>query len=124
MRMLGVVDGADNIGFATGGGEDSKLAPVLDAFSAFRDKIRAAAVAGGDVKAAVLAACDDVRDNALVDLGVRLEDRPGKPSLWKLESPEALCAEQAEKAAAMAEAARKKLTNKLAEKAKEIAKWE
>ena len=45
-------------------------------------------------------------------LGVRLEDRPGKPSLWKLESPEALRAEQAEKAAAAAEAARKKLANK------------
>lgn len=35
--------------------------------------------------AQLLEMCDDVRDNVMVDLGVRVEDRADLPSLWKLD---------------------------------------
>merc|ERR1719323_1917731 len=72
----------------------------------------------------ILAACDHVRDETLVDAGVRLEDVPGKPSVWKLEEAQVLRAELAEKAAAKEEEARKKLLNKLDLAQQEIKKWE
>ena len=31
----------------------------------------------------MLKVCDSVRDNELIEVGVRLEDRPGQPSIWK-----------------------------------------
>ncbi len=39
---------------------------------------------------ALLSACDRVRDGALVDLGVRLEDKPDGSSVWKPEDPAVL----------------------------------
>lgn len=54
---------------------DDTSARYLDAFAAFRDDVRALAKARAEPRE-VLAACDRVRDSTLVDLGVRLEDRP------------------------------------------------
>ncbi|KAF8056247.1 CARS1 [Scenedesmus sp. PABB004] len=70
----------------------------------------------------LLAACDRVRDDALPLLGVRLEDRPDGTAVWKLDDPAVLAAERAEKLAAAAEAARRKLANALDKKAKELDK--
>lgn len=38
----------------------------------------------------LLEMCDDVRDNTMVDLGVRVEDRADGPSLWKLDDASTL----------------------------------
>jgi cysteinyl-tRNA synthetase len=123
LRVMGVIEGADELGFPTqGGGDDGRFASVMDAFSSFRDQVRSS-VKEENMKAAVLAACDDVRDNSLVECGVRLEDIPGKPSVWKEQSTESLRKEQAEKAAQKLEDALKKITNKLAEKKKDVEKW-
>lgn len=64
-------------------------------------------------------ACDRVRDETLVALGVQLEDRPDGPSVWKLDDPEALLAEQKAKKERQQREAAKKLQNILATKLKE-----
>lgn len=65
-----------------------------------------------------------VRDNTLVELGVRLEDRPDGTSVWKLEDAETLRQEAAVKAATAAAARHKKLQAQLALKTTELAKLE
>jgi len=60
-----------------------------------------------------LEACDRVRDETMVNLGVRLEDRPTGKSVWKLDDPEVLKAEMAEKERLATEIQEKKLRNKL-----------
>lgn len=130
-RTFGLVpDGGADIGFPVegaaeggggGGGKEEVLSPVLDALVAFRDRVRAAAKAGGDGAArAVLDACDEVRDMALPPLGVRLEDGggPGAPSVWKLDDPAALLKEQEQQAAE----AQRKAEQKAAERAKQAGK--
>ena len=89
------------------------LEPVLDALTKFRDDVRQAAKSGGDI----LSLCDDFRDVALPDLGVRLEDK-NDGSIWKLEDPDLLKKERAIK---LEEEADKKRTKDLAD-AKKAAK--
>ncbi len=60
---------------AASSASDDTSARYLDAFAAFRDDVRALAKAKAEPRE-VLAACDRVRDSTLVDMGVRLEDRP------------------------------------------------
>lgn len=71
-----------------------------------------------------MAACDRVRDSTLVDLGVRLEDRPDGKSIWKLDDPNVLKAEIEEKKTKAKEQARQKLRNKLELKIKEKERFE
>ena len=52
------------------------LMPVLDALATFRDQVRV--IARREKQRDVLALCDDVRDNVLPNLGVRLEDHEGR----------------------------------------------
>lgn len=67
----------------------------MNVLSRFRDKIRANAKT--DFKR-ILEICDEVRDNDLVDLGIRIEDRKlDEASLWKEESKEILLKERKEK---------------------------
>jgi len=126
LSVFGIVDpahdrpglresGADGDASASGSGQG---AAILDAFAAFRDEVRALVRAKADPKE-LMAACDRVRDHALVDLGVRLEDKPDGKAVWKLDSPAAMRAEAAERARAGAEAARKKLEGALDRKVKE-----
>jgi len=72
------------------------LTPVLDAFTGFRDKVRAAARAK-DI-AMVLNECDQVRDDTLPPLGIRMEDTSGA-SVWKLADVEILLQEREAKRA-------------------------
>jgi cysteinyl-tRNA synthetase len=75
LRTFGLTP-TTGIGFPMGGGEESQesqLSPYLDAITAFRMQVRAAAMAG-DAKA-VLALTDKLRDDVLPDLGVRIEDK-------------------------------------------------
>eukprot|EP00798_Chlamydomonas_sp_ICE-L_P006478 gene6478-biopygen1653 len=59
-------------------GWDAKGAGYLDAFAAFRDEVRSLARTKVDPKE-TMTACDRVRDVALVELGVRLEE----PTRWQ-----------------------------------------
>lgn len=105
LRMFGLTT-EDPLAFgsAQAGGSASReeaLAPVLDAFASFRDTIRSAARDGDPTK--LMRACDDVRDNALKNVGVRLEDgKEGRGSTWKLMSEEDRAAESKAEADAKA----------------------
>jgi cysteinyl-tRNA synthetase len=90
----------------------------MDFRSAVRDKARASDVG------AVLAECDAFRDSTLPELGIRLEDKTGGKSVWKLADPEELLKEkeqkalevrrkEEEKAAAAAEKAKKDALNSM-----------
>ncbi|KAG2442848.1 hypothetical protein HXX76_002927 [Chlamydomonas incerta] len=95
----------------------------IDTVVAFADQVQSLAsssAAPGDV----LAACDQLRDTTLVDLGVRLEDRPDGKAVWKLDDPATMREEIAARAAAAASAARKKLESAVDRKAKELEKLE
>jgi cysteinyl-tRNA synthetase len=83
------------LGFPVGGSGDNgeeKLTPVLDALidfrSSVRDKARANNVSG------ILAECDTFRDDALPPLGIRLEDKTGGKSVWKLADADELMRER------------------------------
>eukprot|EP00798_Chlamydomonas_sp_ICE-L_P002666 gene2666-biopygen8694 len=106
LSMFGIVDASwDKPGFAdaAGGAGDAKGAGYLDAFAAFRDEVRSLARTQADPKE-TMTACDRVRDVALVELGVRLEDRPDGKAIWKLDDPAVINAEQQERAKTASEA--------------------
>jgi len=85
------------------------------------DQVAVAAGAGA-AASAYLELCDQVRDDVLPPLGVRLEDK-AQGYVWKLDDPAVLARERAAKKAAEGEAARKKLENKLEKTKKELDKW-
>jgi len=93
-RVFGLVEGDTDIGFgeqeAGGASREEVLGPVLDTLTAFREKVRTAALAG-DVQE-VLRVCDVLRDRDLIEVGVRLEDggAGATGSRWKLDDPETL----------------------------------
>jgi cysteinyl-tRNA synthetase len=63
--------------------EESTISPFAEVISKFRDSVKLAAVEKDHVK--VLKACDELRDEILPHLGVKLEDRgKGNPSVWKI----------------------------------------
>jgi len=131
LRVFGVVEGSDAYGFgsdsARGNGAPAEevVTPYMNAFVEFREKVRAAALASSNKSdpaiQAVLEACDAVRDNTLVECGVRLEDRPDG-SKWNLEDPEVLRREKIEKAEKEQEAKAQKLKNKMDKVSKDIEK--
>eukprot|EP00898_Chlorokybus_atmophyticus_P002631 jgi/Chlat1/3369/Chrsp23S03805 len=100
----------------------ASVAPFIDAFAAFRDTVRLAARADAP-KQAILAACDRVRDETMVELGVQLEDRGDSPSVWKLEDPALLKKERDDKLRQAAQAQLKKIENKIQILVKDIARW-
>eukprot|EP00878_Enallax_costatus_P002111 GHUV01002279.1.p1 GENE.GHUV01002279.1~~GHUV01002279.1.p1 ORF type:complete len:785 (+),score=272.34 GHUV01002279.1:146-2500(+) len=124
LSVFGIVQGpGDVLGLGGEGGSstDAAAASYLDAFATFRDEVRSLCKSKAS-HGELLGVCDRVRDDTLPQLGVRLEDRPDGTAVWKLDDPAVLAAERAEKLAAAAEAARKKLTNALDKKAKELEK--
>jgi len=92
------------------------LAPVLDAFTEFRDKVRAAARAK-DI-AMVLNECDQVRDETLPPLGIRMEDTSGA-SVWKLADVEVLLQEREAKRAEKIKREAEKLEREKSKREKE-----
>ena len=99
----------------------SVLPKVLEAMREWVGKVGAAAAAGKDAST-YLQLCDSVRDDVLPPLGVRLQDK-ADGFVWKLDDPQVLAREQQARLAAGAEAARKKLENKLEKAKKELEKW-
>lgn len=124
------------MGLTTGGEATSSSSAYLDAFASFRDEIRGLARDRAEHRSlliiphsnplhrALLTACDQVRDVTLVNLGVRLEDRPDGKAIWKLEDPSVLKAEMEEKKAMAQEQALKKLRAKLEQKMREKERFE
>lgn len=117
LRIFGVVQGNDSIGFgeaASEGGGASKeetVGPFVDAFVDFREKVRVAAKAKSD-PSVFLKECDDVRDETLANLGIRVEDS-NETSIWKMDDPEAIKKEIEEKRQKAAEVAAKKRQAKI-----------
>jgi len=98
------------------------LKSFLDAFADFRYQVRTAAQEKKELSE-ILKYCDVVRDRTLPDLGVRLEDVKGAPSVWKLDDAEELKKQREEKEKKTNEQALKKLEGQLAQRQKDLAKW-
>jgi cysteinyl-tRNA synthetase len=128
LKTFGLVQDSNEIGFpieaATGSSGsgvslETTLAPYLDALTNFREAVRLSAFSG-DAKA-ILGHADKLRDEILPDLGVRLEEKGSggsTVSLWKLDNPETMRLERAQKAEAKAqkEAQKEEQMRKLKEK--------
>jgi cysteinyl-tRNA synthetase len=116
LRVFGIVQGSDKIGYGDadggeGGSKEEIVAPFVDAFVSFRESVRAAAKAKSESRV-FLQHCDDVRDDALAALGVRVEDST-ETSIWKMDDPEVIRKEVEEKRAKAAEVAAKKKQTKI-----------
>jgi len=72
------------------------MLPYLQALSVFRDDVRRL-TRNNASKQELLALCDQLRDDVLPELGVRLEDREGGAALIKLDDRETLLKERAVK---------------------------
>mmetsp|Transcript_17567 Transcript_17567/g.28751 ORF Transcript_17567/g.28751 Transcript_17567/m.28751 type:complete len:803 (+) Transcript_17567:76-2484(+) len=131
LKIFGVIDGEDDFGFGSGGGDANATSgggeQYIETLVSFRESIRNAALEaakGGDSSAAiqsVLQICDALRDEVLPKVGVRLEDRP-TGTMWNLEDPEVMAKELAEKAAKDKEAQISKLEKQLIAREKECEK--
>merc|ERR1712154_503163 len=89
------------IGFASSGKESGNtediVMPYLDALALFRDDVRLAARGIGGDAVPILKKCDELRDDVLPLLGVRLEDKENEPTVIKLVDKEELMKEKEEK---------------------------
>ena len=131
LRMLGLTDDADAVGIdlcgAMGAGAgaadlESTLQPYLDALVGFREEVRSLAFAhkGETLAKDLLNKCDALRDEAMVEIGVALEDRPGQAALWKLSTPDALRADLEQRRERMKEAAVRKAESRIAQLSKDM----
>ncbi|GJP71861.1 hypothetical protein CLOP_g2659, partial [Closterium sp. NIES-67] len=135
LQVFGLLDSSlDSFGMSTGatagaGAEQSKEAivlPYIQGFSTFRDDVRAA-VRRNATKDELLSLTDKVRDYAMVDLGIRCEDRGGaggEAAVVKLDDPKVLGAERDERIAKAGAEAKRKLQTKLAAKVKDLERWQ
>jgi len=117
-NILGLNAKPEEIGFTSStesaGNMEEAVMPYLTALADFRDSVRKEAI---PIKASnILKTCDDLRDNVLPELGVRLEDKENEPTVIKLVDKNELLREKEEKK--MAEEKKK------AEKAKKKAEAE
>ncbi|XP_063710173.1 cysteine--tRNA ligase, cytoplasmic [Culicoides brevitarsis] len=129
LNIFGAISGPrGGIGFPMKGSSDGNLEdivmPYLTPLAEFRNAIREHA---RTLKATeILKLCDQLRDETLPNLGVRLEDREGKPSALKLVDRETLLKEREAKKALeaekLAEKERKKAELAAAQAAKEAQK--
>jgi len=145
LKVFGVVTGNDDFGFEVGGGNEEgnsssnssdNHTTMIQTLASFREQVRNQALAavknsnnGSSTEdtiasfKSILQTCDNLRDELLPPLGVRLEDRGGDDcSMWNLEDPKDLMRELAEKKERDAAACRKKLGNQHTTKQKELTK--
>ncbi len=114
LKCFGIFEEGDFPSLVDGEGvsQEQAIAGLMDALAKYRDEVKA--LAGQDAKA-LFKLSDELRDDVLPFLGIRLEDKgKGQPSLWKYEDSKVLIQERetklAEKAKKEAEkAARKEL---------------
>ena len=125
-QIFGVIEGKQSLGFAAEAGPGSSnveeiVMPVLQALAQFRGDVRQEA---RQLKATrVLELCDQLRDDVLPNLGVRLEDRDDQPAALKLVPREELLKEREDKKL-MEEAKRMEKERKRAELAAKEAEKE
>eukprot|EP00889_Picochlorum_renovo_P002290 jgi/Picre1/29320/NNA_004710.t1 len=93
---------------------------ILDALSEFRDKVRNLAKSKSNPENILHVDC--LRDDALVEIGVRLEDKADGTSVWKIDDPATLRKERDEKIAARPRS-RKETDNKWENLKREIEKF-
>uniref|UniRef100_A0A7N8XHG5 Cysteine--tRNA ligase, cytoplasmic n=1 Tax=Mastacembelus armatus TaxID=205130 RepID=A0A7N8XHG5_9TELE len=128
LKIFGAVEGSDAIGFPMGGQShsidlESTVMPYLTVLSDFREGVRR--IAREQKVVELLELCDVVRDDTLPELGVRLEDHEGLPTVVKFVDREILLKEreekkkmEEEKKKKKEEAARKKQEQEMAKLAK------
>uniref|UniRef100_A0A8C2KQU4 Cysteine--tRNA ligase, cytoplasmic n=1 Tax=Cyprinus carpio TaxID=7962 RepID=A0A8C2KQU4_CYPCA len=100
LKTFGAIEGSEPIGFPVGGNGqnadlESTVIPYLSVLSDFREDVRK--IAREEKVTELLRLCDELRDNTLPELGVRLEDRDGLPTSVKLVDKETLLKEREEK---------------------------
>uniref|UniRef100_A0A3Q2CZG0 Cysteine--tRNA ligase, cytoplasmic n=1 Tax=Cyprinodon variegatus TaxID=28743 RepID=A0A3Q2CZG0_CYPVA len=98
LKIFGAIEGSDPIGFPVGGQTvdlESTVMPYLAVLSDFRENVRR--IAREQKVTALLQLCDVVRDDTLPELGVRLEDHEGQPTVVKLVDKETLLKEKEDK---------------------------
>ena len=98
-QIFGVIEGGQSLGFPSAGtgasssSTEEAVMPALEALGQFRKEVRQEARKLNAVR--VLELCDQIRDDVLPELGVRLEDRgEDEPPSIKIESREALLKER------------------------------
>ena len=99
--VFGLLAQNESIGFPSGGSEsgdlESLVMPYLNSLATFRDNVRRSA---RELKAVeILKECDELRDDVLPNLGVRLEDKENEATVIKLVDKEELRREREEKLA-------------------------
>jgi cysteinyl-tRNA synthetase len=87
LRVFGVIQSADTDSFgfksATESGAtvdvEEVILPYIEVLSEFRENVRSTAksITDTSVKSSILKTCDEIRDDKLPNLGVRLEDHEG-----------------------------------------------
>jgi cysteinyl-tRNA synthetase len=97
--ILGLISKPEEIGFATSENAsvnvEELVMPHLTALADFRDKVRKEAI---NIKATnILTECDNLRNNVLPELGVRLEDKENEATVIKLVDKNELLREREEK---------------------------
>lgn len=93
LKVFGVYD-EDVVPATEEGGvsQEDAIAPLMNTFARFRDTIKEKA---GEGPKELFRLCDELRDDVLPHLGVRLEDRAkGQQAIWKYEDPEVLLKER------------------------------
>merc|ERR1712029_724187 len=101
-KVFGLIAQDEIIGFPAAGssGEadlETLVMPYLNSMALFRDNVRKSA---RELKAVeILKECDDLRDNVLPNLGVRLEDKENEPTVIKLVDKAELLKEKEKKKA-------------------------
>ncbi|MED6294779.1 Cysteine--tRNA ligase, cytoplasmic, partial [Characodon lateralis] len=109
LKIFGAIEGSDPIGFPVGGQTvdlESTVMPYLAVLSDFRENVRK--IAREQKVTPLLQLCDVIRDDTLPELGVRLEDHEGQPTVVKLVDKETLLKEKEEKKKMEEEKKRKK----------------
>ncbi|CAJ1050147.1 cysteine--tRNA ligase%2C cytoplasmic isoform X2 [Xyrichtys novacula] len=101
LKVFGSIEESESIGFPVGGQRgqnvdlENTVMPYLTVLSEFRENVRK--IAREQKVTPLLQLCDSVRDDTLPELGVRLEDHEGLPTVVKLVDKETLLKEREEK---------------------------
>lgn len=90
MKTFGVYEESDfpQLGDESGQSYEQAITPIMNVLSRFRDQVKEKAPDG---KQEIFRLADELRDDILPFLGIRLEDRgKGQEAIWKLDDKEQL----------------------------------
>ena len=97
------------------GGTNDSAAKVIDVLSSFRDRVRqqVKTTEPAQLKGSLMTLCDGLRDDELIELGIKLEDKVDGSAVWKLDDPQELRKQRQEKIDAQNAKEKTKLENKI-----------